>query len=30
LLGAKAGDSVKYQAPNGMLSVKVLRVEACN
>jgi transcription elongation factor GreA len=28
LLGAGAGEKVKYQAPNGMLSVKVVSVEA--
>lgn len=27
LLGASAGDSVEYQAPNGVLKVKVLAVE---
>jgi len=29
LIGASEGDSVNYQAPNGVLSVKVLRIEAC-
>ena len=28
LLGASAGEKVKYQAPNGMLAVKVVSVEA--
>jgi transcription elongation factor GreA len=27
LIGASAGDSIEYQAPNGMLKVKVLAVE---
>ena len=30
LLGAAAGDKVKYKAPNGMLAVKVVNVEACD
>jgi len=29
LLGAKEGDSVTYDAPNGSLTVTVVRVEAC-
>ena len=28
LLGAAAGDKVKYKAPNGMLAVNVVKVEA--
>jgi len=30
LIGASAGDKVKYQAPNGTLTVSVVQVEACD
>ena len=30
LLGAAEGDTVEYKAPNGMLTVHVVNVEACN